>query len=57
MKFKVYEVVTDQDVTDSQEWYIDTEGNLYFMTDDINSPLYMASGKYYYKLEILRRIL
>ena len=52
MKFKVYEVVTDQDVTDSQEWYIDTEGNLYFMTDDINSPLYMASGKYYYKLEI-----
>lgn len=52
MKFKVYETVTDKDVTDTQEWYIDVEGNLYFITDDINAPLYMASGEYYYKLEI-----
>ena len=52
MKFKVYETVTDKDVTDTQEWYLDVEGNLYFITDDIDAPLYMASGEYYYKLEI-----
>lgn len=52
MKFRVYEVVTDKDVTDSQEWYIDIEGDLYFMTDDIDTPLSMASSEYYYKLEI-----
>lgn len=52
MKFKVYTTVTDKDVTDTQEWYLDVEGNLYFITDDIDAPLYMASGEYYYKLEI-----
>ena len=52
MKFKVYETVADKDVTDTQEWYLDVEGNLYFITDDIDAPLYMASGEYYYKLEI-----
>lgn len=52
MKFKVYELVTDKDVTDQKEWYIDTEGNLLFMTNDIDAPLYIASGEYYYKLEI-----
>ena len=45
MKFRVYEVVTDKDVTDSQEWYIDIEGDLYFITDDIDAPLYMASSQ------------
>lgn len=52
MKFKVYEVITDKDVTYDQEWYLDVEGNLYFITDDIDAPLHMASGKYYYKLEM-----
>lgn len=52
MKFKVYEVVTDKDVTYDQEWYLDVEGNLYFITDDIDAPLHMASGEYYYKLEM-----
>ena len=52
MKFKVYELTTDKDVTDKQEWYIDIEGNLLFMTNDIDSPLYMASEEYYYKLEM-----
>ena len=52
MKFKVHEMVTDKDVTDTQEWYLDVEGNLYFITDDIDAPLYMASSEYYYKLEI-----
>lgn len=52
MKFKVYELHTDKDVTDEKEWYIDTEGNLFFMTNDVDAPLYMATGEYYYKLEI-----
>lgn len=52
MKFKVYESTTDKDVTNEKEWYIDIEGNLFFLTDDIDSPLYIASGEYYYKLEI-----
>lgn len=52
MKFKVYELATDKDVTDKNEWYIDTEGTLYFITDDIDSPLYEAGEEYYYKLEI-----
>lgn len=52
MKFKVYELGTDKDITDKKEWYIDTEGNLLFMTNDIDAPLYIVSGEYYYKLEI-----
>lgn len=43
---------TNKDVTDEQFWYIDTDGDLRFMTDDIDYPLRIASGKYYYKLEI-----
>ena len=52
MKFKVLETVTDKDVTKEKEWYIDTDGNLYFLTNDIDFPLELASGEYYYKLEI-----
>lgn len=52
MKFKVYELVTDKNVTDEEEWFIDTNGNLFFVINDIDAPLYMASGEYYYKLEI-----
>lgn len=52
MEFKVYELATNIEVTDKHEWYIDTAGNLYFATDDVDAPLYMASGEYYYKLEI-----
>lgn len=53
MKFKVYEYGTDKDITDKQEWFIDIDGNLMFMTDDIDCPLHeVPFGKYYYKLEI-----
>lgn len=52
MRFRVYELGTDKDVTDEKEWYIDIDGNLFFMTDDIDAPLYEASVEYYYKLEI-----
>lgn len=34
------------------EWYVDTEGNLFFITNDVDAPLYMVTGEYYYKLEI-----
>lgn len=52
MKFRVYELGTDKDVTEENEWYIDMNGNLFFMTNDIDAPLYEASAEYYYKLEI-----
>lgn len=52
MKFKVYELGTDKDVTNNQEWYIDTDGDLFYITNDIDAPLYIATGEYYYKLEI-----
>lgn len=53
MKFRVYETATDKDVTDKEEWYIDIVGRLFYMTDDINCPLYQADEYYYYKLEVL----
>lgn len=52
MTFRVYEVETNKDVTDKKEWYIDIDGNLRFMTNDIDFPLQMTDGEYYYKLEI-----
>ena len=52
MKFKVYETVTGKDVTDEREWYIDTDGDLFYVIYDINCPLHMVDGEYYYKLEI-----
>ena len=53
MKFRVYEFEADRDVTDEKEWYIDIDGDLLFMTTDIDFPLQIAdSSKYYYKLEI-----
>lgn len=38
MGFKVYDV-EGNDVTDERQWFMDTEGNLYYLTDDIDSPL------------------
>lgn len=52
MTFRVYELETNKDVTDEKEWYIDTDGDLRFMTYDIDFPLQMTDGEYYYKLEI-----
>ena len=49
MKFKVYEVATNKDVTDEQEWYIDSDGQLMFMTNDIDSPLQEAGPQYRYE--------
>ena len=52
MNFKVYETVTGNDVTQEKEWYVDADGYLYYMTNDVDSPLYVADGQYYYKMEI-----
>ena len=53
MKFRVYEFTTNKEVTDEQEWYIDIVGRLFYMTDDINCPLYEADVEYYYILGIV----
>lgn len=51
MNFRVYETVTNKDVTDKCKWFIDSAGKLLCMTD--YSPVYAAENKYYYKLEII----
>lgn len=50
MKFKVYELETNKDVTDECEWFVDKTGKLLCMTDYL--PVYATENKYYYKLEI-----
>lgn len=52
MKFRVYETVTDKDVTNERDWYIDVDGVLCYRVDDMNCTLYEASGQHYYKLEM-----
>lgn len=55
MKFRVFEMETDKDVTDERDWYIYIDGDLRYITDDINKvgfPLAIVNGDYYYKLEI-----
>lgn len=39
------------DVTDKNEWYIDIDGNLYFMTNDIDMPLQDADD-FTYDVEV-----
>ena len=44
---KIRFVVFDRDgndITDKNEWYIDIDGNLFFMTNDIDMPLFDADG-------------
>ena len=38
IKFEVFDK-NGVNVTEEQEWYIDPQGCLYFMTNDIDSPL------------------
>ena len=55
MKFRVFEMETDKDVTNERDWYIDTYGDLRYITNNMNKvgfPLAVANGDYYYKLEI-----
>ena len=36
-----------KDVTDKNEWYIDVNGNLFFLTDDVDMPLQDADDYTY----------
>ena len=47
--FKVYDC-DGNDVSNEHEWYIDREGNLYYMTSDIDCPLASADD---YWIEML----
>lgn len=47
MRFAVFE--GDKDVTNTRDWYIGTDGTLYYETNDIDCPLQEAEG---YRYEI-----
>ncbi len=49
--FKVYDS-NGKDITEQEEWYIDIYGTLYFMTNDIDSPLQDA-GDYGYTYKMV----
>lgn len=46
MRFKVYD--KDYiDVTDKYDWYVDKHGTLFYLTNDVDSPLAEADGYWY----------
>ena len=47
VKFRVFNG-NGIDVTDLYDWYIDKNGDLYYLTDDIDSPLYSPEDYTYY---------
>lgn len=51
MNFRVYEMGSDRDVTDEAEWFIDTDGDLRFMTNNSHSLAIADIRRYYYKIE------
>lgn len=54
MHFRVYDATTDEDVTESREWFLDIDGFLWFETSENNDGLLeLADDKYFYRLEIL----
>ena len=50
IQFRVYDTMTHEDVTDEQEWYISSDGTLYYMTNDTEFTLCEAGEEYYYEL-------
>lgn len=50
MRFRVYEVKTNKDVTDEREWVVNIDGDLRYILG--GSRMYVSKGQYYYKLEI-----
>lgn len=44
--FKVFDK-NGKDVTDTNDWYIDQNGDLYFETSDIDCPLVLADDYTY----------
>lgn len=51
IRFEVFE--GDKDVTETRDWYIGTDGTLYYETDDIDCPLVEAEG---YRYEITHKM-
>lgn len=51
VKIKVIDKASGIDVTSQRDWYLDTNGILYFETNDIDCPLCEADG-YNYELTI-----
>jgi hypothetical protein len=35
-----------KDVTNDREWYIDTDGKIFYYTGDIDGPLYVVDNDY-----------
>lgn len=52
MKFRVYEIGTNKDVTDKGKFFIDKNGKLLCDAEERGIPIYLADNRYYYKLEI-----
>lgn len=46
MEFKVYDM-DGNDVTDKENWFINTKGELFYLTNDIDCPL-MPADNYWY---------
>ena len=52
LSIRVFEKETNKDVTDERDWYIGTDGTLYFETSDVDSPL-MEEENCYYELRLI----
>ena len=52
MKFRVFEIETNEDVTDRCDFFIDKNGKLLCDAEERGIPVYLADNHYYYKLEI-----
>ena len=55
-KFRVFDKETHKDVTDERKWFIDSYGELRYLTDNKNKigfPLAISNGEHYFELEIL----
>ena len=39
-----------RDVTHEREWYINTSGNIFYYTGDIDGPLYVADNDYTFEV-------
>lgn len=46
MAFRVYDG-EGNDVTDDRQWFINSDGQLFYLTDDIDSPLIEANDYWY----------
>lgn len=45
MKIKVFDNL-GKDVTYDREWYINTDGKIFYYTGDIDGPLYVVDNDY-----------